>query len=120
MKVTSHHFREQSQQALLDERLQRALAKARGGFVDKRRAALDELPEFEQLRTAAKAIKQHSLANLGEYLLHFEQQVEASGGNVHWAVDAAEACNLVVELCRDAGAHSSTTRLQASAASTAQ
>jgi L-lactate dehydrogenase complex protein LldF len=84
VKVTSHHFREQSQQALLDERLQRALAKARGGFVDKRRAALDELPEFEQLRTAAKAIKQHSLANLGEYLLHFEQQVEASGGNVHW------------------------------------
>jgi L-lactate dehydrogenase complex protein LldF len=108
VKVTSHHFREQSQQALLDERLQRALAKARGGFVDKRRAALDELPEFEQLRTAAKAIKQHSLANLGEYLLHFEQQVEASGGNVHWAVDAAEACNLVVELCRDAGAHSVT------------
>lgn len=101
MRAASHTFPQQAQRALLDERLQAALAKARGGFVDKRRAALDELPEFEQLRSAARAIKEHTLSHLEEYLLQFERKVEESGGKVHWAGDAAEACEITVGLCRD-------------------
>lgn len=104
MRATSHTFPQRARQALLDERLQAALAKARGGFVDKRRAALENLPEFEQLRSTARAIKEHTLSHLEEYLLQFERQVEESGGKVHWASDPAEACDITVGLCRNAGA----------------
>jgi L-lactate dehydrogenase complex protein LldF len=100
VRAASHTFPQRAQQALLDGRLQAALAKARGGFVDKRRAALDELPEFEQLRSAARAVKEHTLSHLEEYLLLFERQVEESGGKVHWAVNPAEACAISVGLCR--------------------
>ena len=104
MKATSHAFPQRAQAALLDERLQAALTKARGGFVDKRRTALDELPEFEQLRLSAHAIKEHTLSHLEEYLLQFEHQVVDSGGQVHWAADPIEACDIAVGLCRDAEA----------------
>ena len=104
MKTHTREFPQRAQEALLDERLQAALDKARGGFVDKRRAALDELPEFEPLRSAARAIKEHTLSHLEEYLLQFESEVEASGGQVHWAADPAEACDIAVGLCRDAKA----------------
>ena len=95
MRANSHTFPQRAQRALLDERLQAALAKARGGFVDKRRSAVDGLPEFEQLRTAARAIKEHTLSHIEEYLLQFERRVEESGGKVHWAGDAAEACEIL-------------------------
>ena len=108
MRAHSQAFPQRAQVALLDERLQAALAKARGGFVDKRRAALDQLPEFEQLRVAAREIKEHTLSHLEQYLLQFEQQVELSGGKVHWAADPAEACEIAVELCRDADAQAVT------------
>lgn len=104
MKTNTREFPQLAQEALLDERLQAALGKARGGFVDKRRAALDELPEFEQLRLAARAIKDHTLSHLEEYLLQFESEVESSGGQVHWATDPAEACDIAVSLCRGANA----------------
>ena len=104
MRSTTQSFPQQAQVALLDEQLQTALAKVRGGFVKKRRAALAELPEFEQLRSAARAIKEHTLSQLEEYLLQFEHQVEDSGGKVHWAADPAEACDIAVGLCRDADA----------------
>ena len=99
MRAHSQAFPQRAQVALLDERLQAALAKARGGFVDKRRAALDQLPEFEQLRVAARKIKEHTLSHLEQYLLQFEQQVELSGGKVHWAADPAEACEIALEPC---------------------
>lgn len=104
MRSTADQFVRNSHQALLDGPLQAALAKARGGFVDKRRAALDDLPEYEALRYAARDLKDHTLENLDHYLVLFEQQVQATGGQVHWARDAREAGDIAVALCRDEGA----------------
>jgi L-lactate dehydrogenase complex protein LldF len=84
--------------------LQRALANAKHGFIFRRRAALDALPEFEALRERALAIKQHTLSNLDDYLLRFERQVQKSGGQVHWAETPAQATSIITQLCREAGA----------------
>jgi len=106
MQPSSHSFKANCHAALLDERLQQAMARAKHGFVDKRRAAVAALPEFESLRDVARGIKQHTLEHLDAYLLRFEAAVQAAGGSVHWARDAEEANRIIVEICRDAGAHS--------------
>jgi L-lactate dehydrogenase complex protein LldF len=100
MKSQSRAFRTNAEKALLDTQLQRALNIAGSGFIDKRRAAIDALPVFELLRDAARTIKEHTLSHLDDYLLRFEQQVRANGGQVHWARTPAEASKLVVQLCR--------------------
>ena len=83
MRFTSSAFKQQAVAALANTGLQKALRKAKDGFILKRQAALDALPEFEQLRAKAIEIKQHTLANLDAYLTYFEQQVIHSGGQVH-------------------------------------
>ena len=51
VSTASHRveFQDRAKQALQDVSLQRALAKARGGFVDHRQEAIDALPEFDAL-----------------------------------------------------------------------
>lgn len=100
MKATSHNFVNNVHRALNDNGLQSALKNARSGFVNKRRAAVDALPEFEAIREAAIKIKNHSLAQLEEYLTLFEKQVESNGGQVHWAETPAQATRIVTDLCK--------------------
>ncbi|HAU42334.1 MAG TPA: iron-sulfur cluster-binding protein, partial [Gammaproteobacteria bacterium] len=97
-------FQDRAKLALEDASLQRALAKARGGFVDHRQEAIDGLPEFDAIRDAARDIKNHVLANLDGYLELYEQQVIENGGQVHWARDAEEACQIIAGICKEAQA----------------
>ena len=97
-------FREASVNALQDENLQAALGNARGGFVEKRQAAIEALPEFAALKQRAKTVKNHTLEHLGHYLETFEQSLQAAGGQVHWARDTEEANRIVLEICAQAGA----------------
>jgi L-lactate dehydrogenase complex protein LldF len=103
MKPTSHAFSDNARRALEDATLQQALAKAGVGFVDKRRTAISELPEFAALRAAGRAIKDHTLANLDHYLARFEAKVLATGGRVHWAEPPEQASATVLDICRQAG-----------------
>jgi L-lactate dehydrogenase complex protein LldF len=66
----------------------------------KRDKAAQSLPEWEQLRNWASAIKAHTLANLDQYLLEFEKNARANGITVHWAADAAEHNNIVHGIIR--------------------
>lgn len=104
MKSTAYNFIQNAHNALSNGTLQSALKKARNGFIDKRRIALDALPEFEALRQTAIEIKNHSLANLELYLLEFELQVQNNGGNVHWAETPAQATKIVTDLCKSVNA----------------
>ncbi|HEX5079999.1 MAG TPA: LUD domain-containing protein, partial [Geminicoccaceae bacterium] len=108
MQPTSLAFKQNAHRALADATLQQALGLARTGFQQKRADAAARLPEFEALRDAAKAIKDHTLAHLDLYLEAFERQVVERGGRVHWAQDDAEARAIVLRLCREAGARSVT------------
>jgi L-lactate dehydrogenase complex protein LldF len=56
----------------------------------KRDKASRVLPEWEALREHASQIKDHTLANLHDYLVAFEAKAQANGIMVHWAADAAE------------------------------
>ena len=100
MKATSRAFKANARHALGDPQLQKAMLNLRTGFAEHRAHAVARLPEWEDLRNAAVAIKQHTLANLDFYLERFEQRVTANGGQVHWCRDAAEANATVLAICR--------------------
>ncbi|MCB1476090.1 MAG: lactate utilization protein, partial [Rhodobiaceae bacterium] len=108
MKMHSADFSADARAALADRQLQRALGNVQRGFVEKRRKARDKLPEFDALRDSAKAIKDHTLAHLDLYLETYETRVKESGGHVHWAADEAEARDIVLDICRNAGAQTVT------------
>lgn len=57
---------------------------------EKRDKAAHGIPEWELLREWASQIKDHTLSNLDNYLLEFEQQAQANGITVHWAADGDE------------------------------
>jgi L-lactate dehydrogenase complex protein LldF len=97
--ATTRRFKANAHEALEDARLQGALVHARN-FTFRRAAAADRLPEFEALRDSARAIKDHTLRHLDLYLEAYERKVRESGGHVHYAQDAAEAREIVIEICR--------------------
>lgn len=102
---TSHKFNANAREALGDENLQTQLAQiTRKGFQQKRKAAMDRLPEFDQLRDQARDLKSHILDNLDVYLARFEEKVIAAGGQVHWASDANEAREIILKICNDVDA----------------
>src|SRR5437762_2382886 len=104
MEPTSHSFPANVRVGLADPVLQRALGLARTGFPLRRQQAIERLPEFEALREEGRAIKAHTLAHLDFYLELYEKNVAASGGQVQWARNAAEARAAVLEICRSVGA----------------
>ncbi|BCX17941.1 MAG: iron-sulfur cluster-binding protein [Geminicoccaceae bacterium] len=104
MEPQSLAFRERAARALADPVLETALRRLETGWQEGRTRAAAALPEFEALRDAAVAIKNHVLANLDLYLEIFEERFRAAGGVVHWARDAAEARAIALEICRAVGA----------------
>ena len=108
MKPQSHAFKETAAHAIHDPGLQKALANVRSGFVAKRARARSALPEFDQLRDEARDIKNHTLAHLDLYLEAYETKVREHGGHVHWAADAAEACGIIADICRNQDARTVT------------
>ena len=104
VQITSPQFKENAARAIGDARLQKALGKAEGAFLQRRGDAVARLPEFEQLREIGRDIKNHTLANLDFYLETYAANVEAAGGTVHWCSTAEEARAAVLEICRKAGA----------------
>ncbi len=101
--ATARKFKSNAHEALADARLQGALVHARN-FTFRRAAAAERLPEFEALRDSARAIKDHTLLHLDLYLEAYEHKVRDSGGHVHYAQDAEEACKIILDLCRALGA----------------
>jgi L-lactate dehydrogenase complex protein LldF len=105
VRATSRDFTANAVAGLADPNLQRALGiMVQTGFPAHRRRAVERLPEFEDLREVGRAIKEHTLAHLDFYLELYEQNVVASGGEVHWARTPAEACAAVLQICRAADA----------------
>jgi len=70
----------------------------------KRDLAIRSVPEWEELRRSAEAIKAHTLRHLGYYLEHFEARARANGIEVYWAEDADDLRRIVSELLREHGA----------------
>jgi L-lactate dehydrogenase complex protein LldF len=70
----------------------------------KRDRESERIAEWEELRTLASAIKEHTLTHLADYLEAFERKAIENGARVHWAKDAAEHNQIVLDLLRSRGA----------------
>jgi L-lactate dehydrogenase complex protein LldF len=97
-------FPEAARVELANDQLRTNLRHATDTIRAKRARVVAELPDWEELRSAGKAIKEDVLAHLDRYLVEFEAAVQRAGGHVHWARDAAEANAVVVDVARRHGA----------------
>jgi len=70
----------------------------------KRDREMHGIPEWEELRTLASMIKEHTLTHLDEYLNQFEANARANGVHVHWARDAGEHNLIVLGILQERGA----------------
>jgi L-lactate dehydrogenase complex protein LldF len=97
-------FQESAHVALRDSQLRHNLGNATRAIRAKRNQVVAELPDWQKLREAGRAIKERTLRHLDDYLVEFEDAVQRAGGQVHWARDAAEANAAVIDLVKATGA----------------
>jgi L-lactate dehydrogenase complex protein LldF len=97
-------FEEAAKIALANTQLRRNMGKATQTIRAKRAAVVAELPDWQDLREAGRAIKERTLRHLDHYLLELEASVERAGGRIHWANDAAEANAIVARIASSHGA----------------
>jgi L-lactate dehydrogenase complex protein LldF len=93
-----------ARRALADSQLRHNLGNATRTIRTKRARVVAELPDWAELRDAGQAIKAEAMAHLDAYLEQLETNVTLRGGTVHWARDAAEACQIVTGLVTATGA----------------
>lgn len=89
---------------LRNPQLRKNVAHAIDVIQAKRARLVTEKNDWQDLRAAAAAIREHALANLGAYLEQFEARCTAAGGVVHWAADADEARLIILEILRQENA----------------
>ena len=89
---------------LRNPQLRKNVAHAIDVIQAKRAKLVAEKTDWQELRSAASAIRAHALENLGFYLEQFEARCTAAGGTVHWAADAAEARQIILDLLRQENA----------------
>lgn len=80
-----------------------ALQQATERFLGTRALRIGEMPQWEQLRQTAHELRLHTLLNLDMYLEQLAENVVAAGGHIHWAQDAAEAREIVIDIARQHG-----------------
>jgi L-lactate dehydrogenase complex protein LldF len=97
-------FQDAARLALGDTQLRRNMGKATQTIRAKRAAVVGELPDWEALREAGRAIKDRTLRHLDHYLIQLEESVKRAGGQVHWAQDAAEANAIIARIATTHGA----------------
>ena len=91
---------------LADQRLQSAIYTATGRLVEKRKEVTSPavLPDYQELRAQANAIKKHTVENLDYYLELFEKNVLRNGGKVVWCREATEVADFILRLAKERGA----------------
>ena len=103
MRAPTESFPAAAKRELENPQLRANLRNATETIRAKRGRVVAELPDWEELREAGRAIKADVLAHLDRYIVQFESAVEAAGGQVHWARDGAEANAVVAEVARAHG-----------------
>jgi L-lactate dehydrogenase complex protein LldF len=96
-------FPEAALPVLRNPQLRKNVAHAIDVIQSKRARLVAEKTDWQELRTAASAIRAHVLEHLAEYLEQFEANCTTAGGQVHWARDGAEANRIVAGILRDEG-----------------
>jgi L-lactate dehydrogenase complex protein LldF len=99
-------FDEKVHNTLADANLQLAIYRATARLIDHRKHAVTTaaLPDYQELRTQANAIKRHTIDHLDYYLEQFEANVTGHGGKVVYCQDATEVADFVLGLAKERGA----------------
>jgi L-lactate dehydrogenase complex protein LldF len=94
-------------QTVANANLQLAIYTATGRLVAKRKSAItdDQLPDYQELRTLANALKKHTIENLDYYLERTEESVLRNGGKVIFCRDGDEVADFILGLAKERGAH---------------
>ncbi len=93
-------FTSAAPEALANKQLRRNLRNATTTIRAKRAGVVGEMPDWEALREAGRAIKERALRHLDHYLTELEASVTRAGGRVHWARDAREANRIICDLVK--------------------
>jgi len=96
------HFSHRVNKALDDPDLQRALVHALTGLRARRDTAFESF-DFAKGRADLKQRRKANLERLPELIEQFKKRLEAVGGKVHFARDAAEARDIIAQICWNAG-----------------
>jgi L-lactate dehydrogenase complex protein LldF len=103
----SVEFDQKIHSTLEDANLQLAIFTSTGrlkqGRIDN--VADTTLPDYQELRTQANAIKKHAIENLDYYLEEFENNVRERGGKVVYCKDATDVTDFILSLAKGRGAH---------------
>jgi len=102
--VSSNQIHQSAERALQDAHLQEAYRSSTLRLYTHRQAAVEEVPGFQQLRERGRELKREVIEHLDFYLAQFANNVERRGGKVHWAATAEDACAIVKEIAKSAGA----------------
>jgi iron-sulfur cluster protein len=98
------HFSHRVNKALDDPDLQRALIHALTGLRERRNKAFESF-DFDKGRADLKQRRRANLERLPELVEQFKARLEAVGGKVHFAKDAAEARDIIAQICWNAGSN---------------
>ena len=91
-------FPEGAHKTLANTQMRRNLGHATRTIRTKRGQRVAEMPDWEDLRNAAEAVKFEVESRMPELLEEFERNVTARGGIVHWARDKHEANRIVADI----------------------
>lgn len=95
-------FRKHIQESLMNENLQIALDANAERRITAREQALNSLSEpWQILRQRAHNVRLQTINNLDEYLDQFTNQAKNNGMIVHWAADAGQAVQTILDIARE-------------------
>ena len=95
-------FRTRVRQALADPDLQIALDRATAQLAERRLTALAAV-DAELMRDEGRSVRERALRRLPDLLEELEAKLTRNGCTVHWARDATEASDTVVQIARHSG-----------------
>lgn len=97
------HLRDRAVKALKDDQMRQAVRKAVDRLSGNKDKAARELPDWESWREQTKLIRQHTINHLDYYLKLLTENVRKAGGQVHFALTAEDARQIIAGLCKQYG-----------------
>jgi L-lactate dehydrogenase complex protein LldF len=104
MEISIHDFPEAHLKALANTGVRGAVMRATQTFNQAREDRYAELPDVEALKAYAATVKDHTLEHLDYYLNRLADNIESRGGHVHFALDGADANQIILDITKAANA----------------
>ncbi len=98
MNLSPLKARELITDALNNDQLRHAVEKATKTVIASRQKAVDDIPYWELLRQKLHGLKKEVIDHLDDYLIQFESTCKKNKIAVHWAKDASDARQIIIEL----------------------